>query len=450
MRAYVLITMLVNLPLGMYLGWWWRAHGAAVLPRRTKRLQSPAPATPVTTILTEPETPAADQEAIAAEQPALSDVPVEDASVVTPLAPTTFVPTKELPTSWLELLEDASEVRSFVEASVKVLKLEVGRYRDRLVTLEDECRRPDAATEDASGCLERIEQANTEWLARQGEAVAYLQERREGMGCLAYVGQRLEDVLVNQTAQIESSQSNLRQLDPIANPAGAQTQCVTELRRLLNLAHELRDVMAEVMASILGAEGRLGALKADTLNDELTGAWNRTAEERKLWELFRDDPNHIRTVSFGLIDVDGLGRLNDKLGTLRTDSVLAAVGRLLPALVRNDRGDDALFRHSGQRFGFFFGDTGPNAATSNVERIRQTLEATTFHCDNLDYTLTMSCAVTDVRPNDTTEALLTRAERVVRSAKQAGRNCTMLDSGQGPVRVDPPTFKVKPRMIELS
>ncbi|MDZ4784164.1 MAG: GGDEF domain-containing protein [Planctomycetia bacterium] len=446
MRALALITMLVNLPLGIYLGWWWQHNYGTAAPRpaRRKKIKPALPQTPSEPVKeTVPAAPSADE--------SVEPIPVEAPVAVVPAAVEAppLVPTQDLPSSWLELLEDAGEVRSFVEASVKVLKLEVGRYRDRLVMLEEESRQPQENAEAAAACLAQIEQANADWLVRQGEAVECLQQQREGMGCLAYVGQRLEDVLVNQTAQIESSISNLKQLDPIADPAGTRTHCVTELQRLLNLAHELRDVMADVMSAILGAEGRLSSLKSETLTDELTGVWNRTAEERKLWELFRDDPNHIRTVSFGLVDVDGLGRLNDKLGTLRADGVLAAVGRLLPSLVRNERGDDALFRHAGQRFGMFFGDTGPNAATSNVEKIRQTLESTTFHCEDNDYQLTMSCAVTDVRPGDTSEALLTRVERVVRSAKQAGRNCTMLDSGQGPVRVDPPTFKVKPRVIEL-
>lgn len=447
MRAMVLLTMLINLPLGIYLGWWWHVYSKGATPvarKKRKALVQPVGDTAPTSEATE----LAPADALSHEA-APVEPPVEEPPVVLAPISSPFVPSQELPSSWLELLEGAEEVRSFVEASVKVLKLEVGRYRDRLVTLEDESRQPDASAEVAAGCLDRIEQANADWLLRQGEAVEYLQERREGMGRLAYVGQKLEDVLVNQTAQIESSVNNLKRLDPVADPAGTRSQCVVELQRLINLAHELRDVMADVMSSILGAEGRLGDLRLDTLTDELTGMWNRTAEERKLWELFRDDPGHVRTVSFGLVDVDGLGRLNGKLGTIQADGVLAAAGRLLPALVRTDRGDDALFRHAGQRFGFFFGDTGPNGATSNVERIRQTLEATTFHCNSDDYQLTLSCAVTDVRPGDTTDVLLTRAERVVRSAKQAGRNCTMLDTGQGPVRVDPPTFKVKPRVIEL-
>lgn len=449
MREYALCTMLLNLPLGIYLGWWWRSQSVRERPRTRGHAPSP-PARPAARPIEVAVAPsAAGASAAALSTSNAVESPAAQPPAIAQPPPTEFVPCQELPSSWLELLEDAEEVRSFVEASVKVLKLEVGRYRDRLVGLEEECRRPEVGAAETSGSLERIAQANADWLERQGEAVGYLQERRDGMGPLAYVGQRLEDVLVNQTAQIESSVCNLKGCDPAADPTGTRKQCITELRRLLNLAHELRDVMADVMSSILGAEGRLGALRSDTLIDELTGARNRTAEERKLWELFRDDPSRLRTVSFALVDVDGLGRLNDKLGTLRTDGVLAAVGRLLPSLLRNEHGDDALFRHAGQRFGFFFGDTGPNAATSNVERIRQTMESTAFHCDDQDYQLTMSCAVTDVRPSDSSESLLARVERVVRSAKQAGRNCTMLDSGQGPTRIDPPTFKVKPRVIEL-
>lgn len=426
--AWIYSVALVNLPLGMYLGWL----------LRTQRVPSQAPA---------PRISEAQPTIASAEQA------VEAAADTSPHVESFAAPrlaTQELPQAWLDLLGSATEVASFVEASVKVLKLEVGRYRDRLIGLEEEARRANLTPEELASCLARLEQVNADWLVRQSEAAGYLQERREGMGNLASIGDRLEEVLGNQTAQIETTVNNLRQLDPQGDTEQARSRCVTELLRLLGLAHELRDAMAETMTAILGAENRLGGLKGDALVDELTGAFNRTAEQRKLWELMHDGAQRLRTVSFGLLDLDGLGKLNGKLGVQQVDGVLAATGRLLQSLIRTDRGDDALFRHSGQRFALFFGDTGPNGATSAAERIRQTVEATTFHCAGADHSLTVTCGVTNVRPDDSIPELLSRADRVLRSAKGAGRNNTMLDDGQGPIRVDPPQFRVKPRVIELA
>jgi diguanylate cyclase len=426
--AWIYSVALVNLPLGLYLGWLLRTQNGPLPTPKTVPHEAIAPAaTPVV----EPDM----------EEPNAPSVETFEAPRLA---------TSELPAQWLELLESDAEVGSFVEASVKVLKLEVGRYRDRLIGLEEETRRIDLASDELASCLARLEQINADWLVRQSEASGYLQERREGMGSLATIGARLEEVLVNQTAQIESTVNNLRSLDPVNASEHARTQCLVELLRLLGLAHELRDAMADTMSAILGAEDRLGGLKGDALTDELTGVLNRTAEQRKLWELMRDGAHRLRTVSFGLIDLDGLGKLNSKLGVMQVDGVLAATGRLLQSMVRTDRGDDALFRHSGQRFAIFFGDTGPNGATSAVERIRQTVEATTFHLADAEHSLTVTCGVTNVRQDDSIAELLTRTEKVLRTAKSSGRNSTMLDDGEGPLRVDPPQFKVKPRVIELA
>lgn len=424
--AWIYSVALVNLPLGLYLGWLLRVQWSPV----------PVEAEHHSVVTPTMESPVADA--------------VEPTTTVVESFTAPKLATQELPQEWLELLGSATEAASFVEASVKVLKLEVGRYRDRLIELEEAARRQGLTSAEVTECLARLEQVNADWLVRQAEAAGYLQERRDGTGDLAAIGAKLEEVLGNQTAQIESTVNNLRALDAEKDLGHARSQCLVELLRLLGLAHELRDAMAETMTAILGADGRLQGLKGDALTDELTGVLNRTAEQRKLWELMNDGANRLRTVSFGLVDVDSLGKLNSKLGVMQVDGVLAATGRLLQSLIRNDRGDDALFRHAGQRFALYFGDTGPNGATSAVERIRQTVEATTFQCAGGEHELTLTCGVTNVRPDDSIGELLARTERVLRAAKVSARNSTMLDDGSGPVRVDPPQYRVRPRVIELA
>jgi len=150
-----------------------------------------------------------------------------------------------------------------------------------------------------------------------------------------------------------------------------------------------------------------------------------------------------------VVDVDRFAELNARRGARWGDAVLAQFGRLVDSMLRKERGFDRAARLSGQRFAVFFGDTGPRGANSGVERIRQTIEQTTFQLEDEDERLTASCAVTEIQDGDTSGALLQRLQQALRCAKQAGRNTTAIDEGQGPEIVSPPEFKVVPGTIAV-
>ena len=234
-------------------------------------------------------------------------------------------------------------------------------------------------------------------MAKQSEAAGHLGSRRGDLGGFDDVGGGLEDVLLDQAAQIETTCNNIDVLDFDSDVTAGCNRLVIEICRLIDLAHNLRDRMQESLVTIMRVDKRLDTLERRMQVDGWTGLLNRSGFEVVLYEWWRDDVARQRLVSIGLIDVDKLGRQNESGGTRRGDALLGAFGKLIK---RTDR-ERSWFcaggaRFEGQMFAVFFGDTGPRNATSAIERIRQTIEATTFVAGEEEIELTVSCAVSEV------------------------------------------------------
>jgi len=332
-----------------------------------------------------------------------------------------------------------------------VLRLEVGKYRARLVEVEQAVRiaaaeRNQAAVAEA---LVKLAQVNQDWLTRQTEAAAQLRERIQTSPEVQTLGASLENVLLGQVSQIESTTSNLAQLDLGEETQAGCQRVIGELCRLVDLAHALRDRMHDALLAIMRQEGRIAALDKRFQVDSLTGLFNRTGLEAVFCEWWRDDPSRKRQLSIGLVDVDKLGRSNHSVGVLTTDKLLRAFADVLANLIRKDRGYDTVARFDGQRFVLFFGDTGPRNATSAVERIRQNLVQSEFQHAEAMLHLTVSVGVTEVLADDTTDSIFARLHGAVLAAKREGRNCTFLDEGHGPQLTTPPKYEVKERVVRL-
>ncbi|TWT31762.1 GGDEF domain-containing protein [Blastopirellula retiformator] len=357
-----------------------------------------------------------------------------------------------IPPEYVDMLKGESVVaNSLVEASAEVLRLEVGRYRDALIEIDNQMRDMDEYPDD--GLLEvitvELEDLNREWLNKQADAAGTLDGNSDSLGEYSDIGSSLNMVLMEQAAQIETTISNIEQLDLTSDTSDARRRLMQEVGRLIDLAHDLRDKMQDTMLTILRAERRLGEVDRKMQFDGLTKLHNRNGLEVVFFEWWRADIRRERIVSVALLDIDNLRKINDRFGALAGDRLLAEFGRLLGELIRKDRGFDIVCRSTGQQFVIFFGDTGPRNATSSVERIRQTLEATSFDLDGEAVEMEVSIGVTEVDAADTTTKVMKRLEKAMRVAKRNGRNCTVIDEGNGPTPITPPEYRVNGRTITV-
>lgn len=152
--------------------------------------------------------------------------------------------------------------------------------------------------------------------------------------------------------------------------------------------------------------------------DELTGLLNRRYIMRSLnEELTRAQRVGIRC-SVAIIDLDFFKRINDQFGHPVGDEVLRGFALALSANIRDI---DRLGRYGGEEFLLILPDTARDDALRTVDRLRSIVS-------ELDWTalsgmnVSMSAGISEVRPEDSAQDILGRADVALYRAKDAGRN----------------------------
>jgi diguanylate cyclase (GGDEF)-like protein len=394
-----------------------------------------------------PDPEKVDRGKVEAEEGAAEDDEAEDAQ------PAQSAPgaNEGIPEDWSEMLGDTMLTDSFVEAAVHVLRLEVGDYRNALVGLENRARHllihPDG--DQLTRLLNELRDLNIAWRAKQDDAAAHLNANKGNLGGLEYLGDNIEVVLLTQATEVMAACDKIDLLDLRTDFETSGRELIKELCKLLDLAHDLRDMMLEMFMAIARSADKLNEIDQRGTVDSLTGLLNRTGIEAVMQNWISKDPNRERAASAAILDIDHLSRINETIGTESTDHILAELGHMFDGLTRQSRGFDVTGRFAGQRFFVFFGDTGPRGAVNAVERMRQKLEASKVIVDGEEFTLSASAGVTEFGASDTSDTLVKRSLGALRAAKKAGRNKSFLDEGDGPVLVTPPNFAMPGHTIEL-
>ena len=149
--------------------------------------------------------------------------------------------------------------------------------------------------------------------------------------------------------------------------------------------------------------------------DPLTGLGNRRAfDEAVDTELARAERG-ARPLSLLVADLDGFKAINDRHGHLAGDRCLRAVAAVVRAAVRRP---DACFRWGGDEFVVLLPEADIETATTVGTRVA---EGAVHDCTAPDGgTLTLSFGVSELRPDESGESLLSRADLALLSAKLSG------------------------------
>lgn len=368
-----------------------------------------------------------------------------------PLPAVPNVVLEQVPDKWLTMLEKANtEYRTFAEASVHILDLEVGTYRNDLLDIEDLIRsavakqNPDAIHD----AVQELVALNDEWVARQQDAARVMAGKREELGAYTDLGHRLEALLMEQSPAVAALCKAIAGFDPQSDEEAGE-KIVRELTHLARLAHELRDAIDDAAVAIMIREDRVESSDRSRYADEMTGLRNRLGIEHQLCKWWREDAERQRHMSLALFDVERLGRTNEFASTRVADRILQALAQLFKHQVSRDSGFDRVFRYNGHQFLVFFGDVGHSTATATVEHIRQAVEATLFEYKGKQYSLTVRAGVTAVRAEDAAEQLWQRLAGLVAFAKLDGGNRTCTDDGSTTNVVPPPKKAPAQRTVTI-
>jgi diguanylate cyclase len=187
-----------------------------------------------------------------------------------------------------------------------------------------------------------------------------------------------------------------------------------------NLALEER--LSASKQEINQLQENLEVVRTESLTDPLTSLANRKYLDEALVKAIAAASGKGAPLSLLMTDIDHFKRFNDTYGHLTGDQVL----RLVAMSVRqNVKGHDVAARYGGEEFVVVLPDTLLQSASTLADHIRCAVMNKELkkrsNGENLGR-ITISIGVAALRPGDTPQTLIERADSCLYAAKRGGRN----------------------------
>ncbi len=158
--------------------------------------------------------------------------------------------------------------------------------------------------------------------------------------------------------------------------------------------------------------------------DYLTGLLNRRPFIRSLERITR------RKKGFAviLIDLDEFKPINDTHGHAAGDEVLIGVAKRISSGIRNK---DVACRYGGDEFAVIIKASEEKEALHVAERLHEAISCTPHRINDEDFYITVSMGGAYVRPGETIDQLIERADAALYSVKEDGRHGLEFDQKGG-------------------
>ncbi len=181
----------------------------------------------------------------------------------------------------------------------------------------------------------------------------------------------------------------------------------------------------------------LEVVRTESLTDPLTTLANRKFFDSELGKAIAEAKQNGEPLSLLMTDVDHFKSFNDKYGHLTGDQVLRLVAI---SVKQNVKGQDIAARYGGEEFAIALPKTALQPAFTVADHIRRavmTKELMKRSSGERLGRVTISIGVALLRPADTPQSLIERADSCLYAAKRNGRNRVICETGPEPDRVAP-------------
>jgi diguanylate cyclase (GGDEF)-like protein len=160
---------------------------------------------------------------------------------------------------------------------------------------------------------------------------------------------------------------------------------------------------------------------SSALRDSLTKLFNKRYFLDRLDAELKFAQRHRTAVSLLLLDLDHFKKVNDTLGHLAGDAVLATIAAALSKAVRNE---DVVARYGGEEMAIILRAISIEPAMAMAERMRKVVEAAAIPFDGKDLRVTVSVGVAEYpnTPATQIDELIEAADKALYRAKDGGRN----------------------------
>ncbi|MGZ0018531.1 sensor domain-containing diguanylate cyclase [Nitrosomonas sp. wSCUT-2] len=232
---------------------------------------------------------------------------------------------------------------------------------------------------------------------------------------------RLSHAIVKPLQRLIDATEKIVRGDLDVNLVNGQRDEIGQLTHRFNqMADKLRQNQAEIHAAAIAMQQKNQLLETLSVTDNLTGLYNRNKLNAIISDQLARFVRNKRPFAVLMIDVDYFKTLNDSLGHVVGDEILAAVAKRISQSIRNV---DFAARFGGDEFIIILAETTVDEAEKTAERIRS--QVANIHCDsiNQDLHVTLSIGVIQSEPNDISlTILLSRVDSALYEAKRAGRD----------------------------
>jgi diguanylate cyclase (GGDEF)-like protein len=164
---------------------------------------------------------------------------------------------------------------------------------------------------------------------------------------------------------------------------------------------------------------RAEAASEMSMTDALTGLLNRYGLQRALQRELSEARRYTRPLSCLLLDIDFFKAVNDTHGHAAGDAALMQTARVLSESVR---GSDVVCRYGGEEFLVLAPETDALGAHSLAEKIRLSVSSRLFGDGGRAFAFTLSAGVAELRPGESGNDMIARADLALYQAKQHGRD----------------------------
>ena len=175
--------------------------------------------------------------------------------------------------------------------------------------------------------------------------------------------------------------------------------------------------------SVIEAKRLLHKLWESVLVNPLTGLRNRRFLQEYTENLVAITQRHEKKIGLIMCDLDYFKQVNYRFGHAAGDSVSQETAKLVKNSIRDS---DLVIRFGGEKFLVVLLDIDAGSAITIAEKIRETVQSTTFHLSEGIIKQTISFGISEL-PQDTDQfwQSIKFADVALYQAKASGSNCAI-------------------------
>ncbi|MFV8571235.1 diguanylate cyclase [Marinobacter sp. SBS5] len=199
--------------------------------------------------------------------------------------------------------------------------------------------------------------------------------------------------------------------------------------KLLDVEHQARNELelkvhertSQLRTTMYRLEQANRKLEALSLNDSLTGLYNRRHMDNLLPELCLEAQRTGKPLTIALLDADHFKRINDTWGHDFGDTCLRMIANTLTDHVKRPR--DVAVRFGGEEFALLLPDTDTEGAVRLCNAILEKIRHTSVSAPNGEaVTITISAGLAELAGHKNAQELFQRADEALYASKRQGRD----------------------------